>query len=183
MDQNLTDLLVAFVPLLAPLSALAFAIFGKPQVRHKELKRQRPNLLDKMEYNLARDIANVIPDRSKGIEDTEYLEICETRIHDRIAAGVGVMYYDYFESEHRFAAFVCCVRLFTYGTGTVVLLELLLFIGGIEGWFALSQHTVIVLALVGLVVAVIAMFIVSVAGDLYDNYLDRYKICGTDNDK
>jgi len=183
MDRNLTDLLISCIPLLTPLSALVFAIFGKPQERQKEIKRRRPDLLGKMEYQLARDISNVIPNRSKGIEDAEYVEICETRIHDGIAAGVGTVYYDVFESEHRFAGFVCCVRIFTYGTGTAIVLELILFVGVIQGWFALSEKTIVVLALVGLTVALVCMFSVSIAGDLYDNYLDKYKICDRENSK
>jgi len=182
MTPTLAELFVPYVaPLVSVVVAAAFDIFGKPRTREKEIGRERLELLERLEYDLARDVANVVPSRGEAvaITDEEYLETCKARLRDRVPRGLGSTSFDYCDSEHCFHCFVCCVRLFTYVGGAVGASELALFAGGVTGMLVLPRTTITVLAFVGFFVAIVLIALVSAMGDRYQNYLNKYKICDT----
>lgn len=183
MGLTSTELIFSnLTPLMSAAYALVVEIYGKPRIREKEFERQRPDLLERLEYNLASDVASVIPSRSDDITDREYLETCTARLRDRVPRGIGSASLDYSESEHCFKSFVSRVRLFTHGAGAVIFLELsLFFLGCIPGFVSRYWRLVIAMALGGIVVLLLLMTIVTVTGDQYQDYLNRYKIRDTDS--
>ena len=186
MDPKIAEPLVSYsyvVPLLTGVFALISGIYGAPRLREKEIEQQRPDLLERLEYDLARDVANVIPSRSEGIEDEDYLETCRTRLRDKMPTGIGSMCLEYFESEQCFKSFVRRVRLFTRGAGAVFLFELALFMCSISRLSALFQWVIILLAFAGAAITVFLISLATAMGDRYQDYLNKYKICERDHKK
>ena len=186
MDPKIVEPLISYsyvVPLLTGVFALISGIYGTPRLREKEIEQQRPDLLERLEYDLARDVANVIPIRSEGIEDEDYLETCRTRLRDKMPAGIGSMCLEYFESEQCFKSFIRRTRLFTRGVGAVFLFELALFMCSIAHLSALFQWVIVVLAFVGAAATVFLITLATAMGDRYQDYLNKYKICERDHKK